>query len=129
MGRRILLIDDDTELCAELVEILADEGYTVTMEHDGLKGKDTFDAGSFDLLLLDLKLPSVNGYELLRHVKTVRPRIPVIVLSGRPVHSHLAEMDPNFQDREYVLKLADGFINKPYDIEKLLTAISTQLSA
>jgi len=58
----LLIIDDDTELCALLAEFLTREGFSVVVEHDGLKGLERSLAGTFALIVLDLMLPSLDGF-------------------------------------------------------------------
>lgn len=121
----LLLIDDDQELCAELNEILTDQGFAVDMAHNGHTGRELLATNRYDLVLLDLKIPGVDGYELLEYIRQNGLRARVLVLSGRPVYSQLSKHDPNFKDREEtVLNNANGFLNKPYDIAKLLMLIT-----
>lgn len=122
---RLLLVDDDQELCAELKEILTDQGFGVDVVHNGHTARALLATNHYDLALLDLKIPGIDGYELLEYVRQNGLRARILVLSGRPVYSPLSKHDPNFKDREEtVLNNADGFLNKPYDIAKLLMLIS-----
>jgi DNA-binding response OmpR family regulator len=68
---RLLLIDDDEELCAELRELLEIEGFHVDTAFDGLQGLGNLQKGKYHIVVLDLKLPGLNGYEVL---KTARKR-------------------------------------------------------
>src|SRR3989338_5616065 len=97
---RLLLIDDDQELCAELNEILNDQGLGVDMVHNGHPAKELLATNRYDLVLLDLKIPGVDGYELLEYIRQTGLRAKILVLSGRPVYSQLSKHDPNFKDRE-----------------------------
>ena len=84
MPAKILIIDDDKELCDGLIEVLSGEGYLVNAEYDGLKGKEAVEKGGYDLLLLDLKLPGLNGLDILKKIKEKNIRIKIIIVSGRP---------------------------------------------
>lgn len=124
MNQRVLIIDDDEEMCAELQEILVDEGYQVQVAHDGRSGKELIHQGDFATVILDLKLPELTGYEVLKQTK-LNPTAPrIIILSGRPLgekvlHDEHASLD----EEEQILKLADAVINKPVHIPDLIRKI------
>ncbi|MGA1867876.1 MAG: response regulator [bacterium] len=122
---RILLIDDDQEMCEELSEILEDEGYHVGVAFDGLDGMDLIEKQKWDMLLLDLKLPGLTGIEILRRIKEKDMKMKVLVLTGRPLSKNFLK-DGNGEeedDQDETLKLADGVINKPYNIEVMLRQV------
>jgi len=121
---KILMIDDDRELCQELSEILTEEDYAVSMAHDGIAGKDLAETVDYDILLLDLRLPGVNGLEILRSVRERGGKKAVIVISGSPLESNLLMPGGNGSPEE-VLRLADRVIHKPFDVSELLAAIRT----
>jgi len=73
---RLLLIEDDRELCAMLGEYLAPEGFAVTCVTDGREGVDAAVEGSFDVVVLDVMLPHLNGFEVLRRIRA-RSNLPV----------------------------------------------------
>ena len=66
---RILIVDDDEELAGLLSELLTREGLRVDMQHDGVKGLATALGGGFDLMILDVMLPGMDGFEILRRVR------------------------------------------------------------
>lgn len=118
---KILIVDDDEELCGEISEILRDEGYSVNTAHDGFKAFELIKARKHDIILLDLKLPSMSGSEILRKIKETNFTLKVIVLSGRPFNK---EMLKESEDEELnSLRLANAILSKPYDIENLLEKI------
>lgn len=129
-GKRILMIDDDEEICEEMAEILKDEGYDVSLIFNGIEGMRLIESGGFDLVLLDLKVPGMSGYDILKNVKSKGAMPKVIVISGRPfIKKYLPGEDTSDkQKKEDVLKLADDFINKPFDIEATLGKITKALS-
>src|ERR1700676_5629029 len=68
-GMRILLIDDDVELCSLLEELLKREGFETRTEHDGARGLERARSGEFDLIVLDVMLPGMDGFEALRQLR------------------------------------------------------------
>ncbi|HSH68565.1 MAG TPA: response regulator, partial [Deferrisomatales bacterium] len=78
----ILVIDDDPGICSILAEYLADEGYTVSAEGSGEAGLTAFQRQACDLVLTDLRMPGLDGMEVLRRVKETSPRTEVIVITG-----------------------------------------------
>lgn len=116
MPRRILIVDDDKELCAEISEILKDEGYRVETASDGAEGRLRIEEGSYDLILLDFKMPGLNGMELLKKIRAKNSGSRVFLISGRPFLDKLvAELGPSAG--------IDAVFSKPFDIELLLAKI------
>ncbi|NLO46891.1 MAG: response regulator transcription factor [Clostridiales bacterium] len=115
MGARILLIEDEAKL-ARFVELeLCYEGYEVTKAYDGRSGCELAVSGGFDLVLLDIMLPELNGMEVLRRIRR-GSSVPVIMLTARDsVTDKVAGLDLG----------ADDYITKPFAIEELLARIRT----
>lgn len=80
--QRILLADDDVELCEMLKEYLAAEGFTLVAAHDGETALDKARGSAFDLIILDVMMPRKNGFDVLRDLRT-RTKIPVLMLTAR----------------------------------------------
>jgi two-component system, OmpR family, response regulator CpxR len=109
----LLIIDDDTELCALLTEFLAREGFAVLVEHDGARGLEVALNGSFALIVLDLMLPSLDGFALLKQLR-VQSRVPVLMLTARGEDI----------DRIVGLELgADDYLAKPFNPRELVARI------
>jgi two-component system response regulator CpxR len=109
----LLIIDDDRELCALLAEFLAREGFAVSLEHDGLSGLDAALNGNFALIVLDLMLPSLDGFGLLKQLRE-RSRVPVLMLTARGEDV----------DRIVGLELgADDYLAKPFNPRELVARI------
>jgi DNA-binding response OmpR family regulator len=112
--KRILVVDDENSLRAALSTLLKDQGYDVSTAEDGDVAIEMLSSRSFDLILLDLKMPNVDGHEVLRFVKDKDPETKVIMLTG-------------FADLKNALDSkglgADNFIAKPFDRRELLRAI------
>ncbi len=119
---RILIIDDDRELCEELTDILSGEGHEVTKTLDGVTGMALAKELAFDILLLDLRLPGIGGLEILRAVAPVRGSRVVLVISGSPLDSRLPKQEVEDTSAE-IRRLADRLIPKPFNVVELLETI------
>ena len=113
---KILIVEDD-EAIANLIKInLIAEGYKCTCAYDGKTGADYIEKELFDLILLDIMLPEIDGYELLEYVKPIGT--PVIFLTAKN----------GVDDRIKGLKLgADDYIVKPFQIGELLARVEALL--
>jgi DNA-binding response OmpR family regulator len=114
MPRRILVIEDDKDI-ARLVELhLRDEGYEVSLAHDGKAGLDQALAQHFDLIILDLMLPGVDGLEICRQVRAGSAYTPILMLTSKS-----SELD-----RVLGLEIgADDYLTKPFSIRELLARV------
>lgn len=114
---RILIIEDEEKL-ARFVELeLGYEGYKVTKSFDGREGLELALTGEFDLILLDIMLPALNGMEVLRRLRR-STSVPVIMLTARDnVVDKVSGLDSG----------ADDYITKPFAIEELLARIRAAL--
>jgi two-component system response regulator RegX3 len=109
----ILLVEDESALSEPLSYLLEREGYDVTVAEDGVKAVTAFDAGDFDLVLLDLMLPGMPGTEVCRELRT-RSAVPIIMVTAKD-----SEID-------IVVGLelgADDYVTKPYSTRELLARI------
>lgn len=79
---RILLADDDVELTEMLVEYLTIEGFTVDTTHDGKSALEKAETGHYDLIILDVMMPELNGFEVLRQLRN-HSQVPVLMLTAR----------------------------------------------
>lgn len=110
---RMLLIDDDVELCSLLDELLKREGFEVQMEHDGARGLERAQSGQFDLIVLDVMLPRLDGFEVLKSLRGVS-KVPVLMLTARGEDV----------DRIVGLELgADDYLPKPFNPRELTARI------
>ena len=117
MAERILIVEDEEKL-ARMVELeLNYEGYEVSKAFDGRSGLEQALTGNFDLILLDIMLPALNGMEVLRRLRK-ESNVPVIMLTARDtVMDKVAGLDTG----------ADDYITKPFAIEELLARIRAAL--
>jgi two-component system response regulator CpxR len=110
---RILIVDDDEELAGLLSELLTREGFRVDMQHDGLKGLAAALGGGYDLMVLDVMLPGLDGFEILRRVRR-ESRLPVLMLTARGED----------EDRIIGLELgADDYLPKPFNTRELVARV------
>lgn len=110
---RVLLVDDDEELCALQHDYLSGEGFAVTVCHDGRSGLQAARSGEFDILLLDQMLPQLNGADLLRQLRQ-HSSLPVLMLTARG------------DDVDRILGLetgADDYVAKPCTPRELVARI------
>jgi DNA-binding response OmpR family regulator len=130
MAARILIVDDDEEICDEIKNLLKDHGFRVAVAGDGHTAVDLIDNKQFDLIILDLKIPGIPGIEILRHVKGKRPGAKVLVVTGKPVRNifdqeQSADIFADDPEQAELFDKADGFVGKPFDVEILLARIRT----
>jgi two-component system response regulator CpxR len=113
----LLLIDDDAELCGMMQEFFAENGHRVTAVHNGREGLARALEGQYDLVILDVMLPQINGFTLLHQIRR-QSAVPVIMLTARTHRS----------DRiEGLDKGADDYLVKPFDPDELLSRIRAVL--
>ena len=114
---KILLIEDEEKL-ARFVELeLTHEGYEVDKAFDGRIGLEKAETGDYDLILLDIMLPGLNGLEVLRRLRRTK-QTPVIILTARDaVMDKVTGLDTG----------ADDYVTKPFSIEELLARIRVAL--
>ena len=113
----ILVVDDDVELCELVAEYLEPDGYKVEAVHDGQTGLERALSGEYALAVLDYMLPGLNGFELLKQIRT-RSRLPVVMLTARG----------DAVSRIVGLQIgADDYLPKPFDPHELLARINAVL--
>jgi DNA-binding response OmpR family regulator len=116
--RTVLVIEDDPSISMGLEMNLTAEGYRVRLAADGEAGLAIARAGGVDLVILDVMLPRLNGFELLRMLRNERQTVPIIMLSARG-----AEMD-----KVMGLELgAEDYITKPFGLAELLARVKAVL--
>ncbi|KYF69993.1 response regulator transcription factor [Sorangium cellulosum] len=117
-ARTVLLVEDDPSIAMGLEMNLTAEGYRILVAEDGEAGLALARAGGIDLIIIDVMLPRLNGFELLRILRSERRTLPVIMLSARG-----AEMD-----KVMGLELgAEDYITKPFSLAELLARVKAVL--
>jgi two-component system cell cycle response regulator CtrA len=111
---RVLLVEDDSATAASIEMMLRAEGFicdTTDLGEDGLEIGKLYD---YDIIILDLMLPDIDGYEVLRRLRAARVRTPILILSG------LGELDHKIKGLGFG---ADDFLTKPFDRRELIARI------
>src|SRR4051795_6298263 len=114
---RILVFDDDVELCHLVSEYLRSEGFTTECVHDGESGLKKASVGEYVLAVLDVMLPGINGFEVLRRIRATS-RLPVLLLTARG------------EDVDLIVALemgADDYLPKPFNPRELVARIRAVL--
>jgi two component transcriptional regulator, winged helix family len=115
---RILLVEDDTAIAQSLKEGLEDEAYAVDVVHDGDEGYRTATADDYDVIILDVMLPEMNGYEVCRALRKDGNQTPILMLTARDAERDIVEgLDMG----------ADDYLAKPFSFEVLLARLRALL--
>ena len=118
MADKILIVEDEEKLNRMIELELKYEGYETGKALDGRTGLDMALSGGYDLVLLDIMLPGLNGLEVLRRIRKENERLPVILLTAR---------DTTMDKVSGLDSGADDYVTKPFAIEELLARIRTAL--
>jgi DNA-binding response OmpR family regulator len=118
MAKRILLIDDDAKILNLEKAILSHEGFEVETALDGAAGIEKLKSGQYDVIVLDVMMPTMDGYEVARKIKQMdsHKSIPIVMVTGATEHD---AMTRGFHSGAVV------FMNKPFTAAKLLSVIKT----
>jgi len=115
---RVLLIEDDVTIARLLKEGLEDELYAVDVVHDGNEGYRTAVADEYDVIILDIMLPGMNGYEVCRALRNDGNKTPILMLTARDAERDIVEgLDTG----------ADDYLAKPFSFDVLLARIRALL--
>ncbi|MBI2298215.1 MAG: response regulator transcription factor [Armatimonadetes bacterium] len=107
----VLVVDDDNNICDVLRDALSTFGHFVTVAHDGREGLQKLMEDVYQLVLLDLRMPVMNGFEMLQSVRsTLRSEVPVLIITA------YASLDSLFQCTELGIS---GYLPKPFHLEEL----------
>jgi len=117
---RILVVDDEGEICQMLTRLLSGEGFQVSVALDGHTALGLCGEGPFDLVITDLGMPDMSGWELADALRTLSPSTPVLLVSGWELEVDRARLEA-YNVREV--------LNKPFEIRALLDAVSRCLAA
>lgn len=115
---RVLLIEDDVTITRLLKEGLEDESYAVDVVNDGSEGYRTAAADDYDVIILDIMLPGMNGYEVCRALRNDGNKTPILMLTARDTERDIVEgLDTG----------ADDYLAKPFSFDVLLARIRALL--
>mgnify|MGYP001290718322 CR=1 FL=1 len=116
---RILLVEDDINLGFLLVDYLESQGFDVKIYNDGLSGLKGFQNGQFDLCIVDIMLPKLDGFSLIEKIKETNRNVPIIILSARSMREDKV--------KGFCIGV-DDYITKPFDEVELLYRIKAILN-
>jgi DNA-binding NtrC family response regulator len=116
---RILIIDDDENIRKVLATILEEEGYDIDTAETAKKAIEKTKKKFYNLALIDIRLPDMEGIELLTKMRETTPRMRKIIITGYPTIQNTMEA---------LNRGADAYILKPFDVEKALDTIKDQLA-
>lgn len=115
---RVLLVDDDKDITASLSLLLESEGYQVDIAHTGKEAIEKSHKSIYDLAILDIRLPDVEGTSLLTALRETSPKMAKIMLTGFPMLDNAVEA---------LNRGADAYLIKPVDPEKLMETIKDKI--
>ena len=111
---KILIVDDDKEFCASMADILEAKGYEIESENSGEAAIAKIKEKSFDVILMDIKMPAMNGVEAFKQIKKISPKTAVIMITAYSLENLI---------KEALQEGAFGVLRKPLDIDKLIEQI------
>jgi DNA-binding response OmpR family regulator len=111
---KLLIIEDEPKIADTLQLGLSENGYDADVAYDGIQGQQLFKNKKYDLVILDINLPGINGYQLCKEFRSTNPQIPIIMLTS------LIELGDKIQGYEAG---ADDYIVKPFEFKELLLKI------
>lgn len=115
---KILIVEDEVLLADSLKTALEQKGFTVETAYDGETGKEYAELGVYDLLILDVMMPKLNGFDLARQVRRSRCTTPILMLTAKS----------ELEDRIEGLNAgADYYLTKPFDMRELMACINALL--
>ena len=115
---RILILDDDENILESVSTALQDAGYLVDAARNARDAVEKSEANFYNLALVDIRLPDIEGTNLLTGMKEMRPETILIILTGYPSLQNAVEALNNG---------ADGYLTKPIEMEELLRVVQTHL--
>jgi two-component system, OmpR family, copper resistance phosphate regulon response regulator CusR len=116
--RRILIVEDEQKIADTLKQGLSEHGYAVEVAYDGSLGLKLFQTHTFNIIVLDLNLPGINGYELCKRIRAKDNHVPVIMLTA------LSSLNDKIDGYDAG---ADDYIIKPFEFKELLMKIRVLL--
>ncbi|WP_234734158.1 response regulator transcription factor [Tellurirhabdus bombi] len=116
--KKILIIEDDRRIAQNISRGLNEEGYETDISYEGYNGRNLALQQAFDLVILDINLPGLNGFEICRNLREEKPHLPIIMLTA------LGEIEDKV---EGLGRGADDYIVKPFDFRELSARVATCL--
>ena len=117
-NRRILVVDDNIDYCEGIIDFLEMEGFDAKAVHDGFKALETIEKEEFDMVLMDVRMPGMDGVETFQKLKKISPSTPTILMTAFAVESRI---------KEALRSGVFGAFQKPVDNERLICSIKKSL--
>lgn len=111
---KLLIVDDDHDLLQTLTDAFVMFGFEVTPTGNGRQALEFFKQGGFDLAILDVELPDLNGFEITKEIKKRQPNFPVILITA---YSHL------YRPKDVLQLNVEAFLKKPLNIQDLVNIV------
>ena len=133
-NNRILLVDDEIDITIVYTLGLQDNGFKVDAFNDPLQALSDFKCGSYDFVLIDYKMPKMNGFELYQEIRKVDTRVKICFITAFDINHGeikkglLNDLNTLHQDKEERPD-AECFIQKPIDIDELVKRIKVELNS
>ena len=118
MSYKILVVEDDNQIQELIVEFLSSQGYKVDMANDGVEGYEKFKKDKYDLVILDVMMPKLNGYSLCKMIKNLNKQVSIIFLTALD--------DEESEIKGFDLD-ADDYISKPFSFNILVKRVEAVL--
>lgn len=118
-GKIFLIVDDEPDMCWALENLLRKSGFISKKAGNGAEAIALIGENSFQLALLDAKLPDIEGLELARHIVAIDPRVSIVMVSG-----YFYRDDASIQ-QAMAEGLISGFISKPFDHEEIVNVVES----
>lgn len=116
--QKIMLVEDEESLAVGLQFNLEEEGYEVSHARDGREALEFYEKENYDLIILDVMLPYVNGFEVAEQIRKKNPQLPILMLTART----------RKEDKIHGLELgADDYMTKPFHLDELLLRVKGML--
>lgn len=116
--QKIMLVEDEESLAVGLKFNLGEEGYEVSHARDGREALEFYEKENYDLIILDVMLPYVNGFEVAEQIRKKNPQLPILMLTART----------RKEDKIHGLELgADDYMTKPFHLDELLLRVKGML--
>ena len=117
-GISILIIEDEQRLAGILKKQFEDAGFSAEIAYDGYLGKQLAEKNTYNLIILDINIPLINGYDLCKEIRKINRKIPIIMLTAfSTADSKVAGFDAG----------ADDYVTKPFDFRELLARVNVFL--
>ena len=117
--RKILIVDDDRQILEMLSELLEEEGYSPESAIDGEQALNKLENENYHLVISDVRMPGIDGFEVLKQVKEKYKNTKVLLMTG---------YTDDYDISDALILGADDYITKPFDIPKVLLAVKTALT-